>query len=503
MEKMETDRSFFKKDALILSGVIILLCIITGIVTQREIIVPLITLLTLILIMGFVPEKSISKSMREFILVAFTVFATAMSSFTLNSAGGENYAAESRTPSEIEENMNDDGLAAQRLMSELNDFHRYSGQELNYNAALNRGVSTQGYYWSITNPGSVQFNADMNLIYYDIHKYKDYDDRTIINDLSSVLYYIVPEEAYSIPYGYEDTDSTIYEGHDIFVNTNPVGISFSMSDVMSETSWRELTVGQREEALLYTVVVPDDIADARGEVIPTLSTSTAQPLPDQIDTSRIVNENLGDSISIYIDGVPGCETRVNLEGARFEESTEASVILRSSTGTLKIVDFHSDGYEYYNGRTDFTINMGYSEEAVTRIDLIFVDVGTYEFDNIEVECIPMANLNNAINNLNEHSLTNVQIGTDIIEGDISLNEDRILVIAVPYSEGWSATVDGEDYQIFNADIKYMGLDLPAGSHHVTLTYKTPFFTAGVATSVSGIILLAVLNLINRKKSKQS
>ena len=35
-------------------------------------------------------------------------------------------------------------------------------------------------------------------------------------------------------------------------------------------------------------------------------------------------------------------------------------------------------------------------------------------------------------------------------------------------------VDGEEYPIIAADIKYMGLDLPAGSHHVTLTYKTPF-----------------------------
>ena len=109
----------------------------------------------------------------------------------------------------------------------------------------------------------------------------------------------------------------------------------------------------------------------------------------------------------------------------------------------------------------------------------------------------------AINALNEDVLENVEFGTDMITGDIDLSEDKILVFTIPYSEGWTATVDGEEYPLIRTDIKYMGLDLTAGHHDIVLKYKTPYFGLGVICSITGLGACIVLYVINRKKEAQN
>ncbi len=133
------------------------------------------------------------------------------------------------------------------------------------------------------------------------------------------------------------------------------------------------------------------------------------------------------------------------------------------------------------------------------IALAFTESGKYEFDSIEIECLPMDNTFTAIDMLNEDTLENVEFGTDTITGDIDLSEDKILVFTIPYSEGWTATVDGEEYPLIRTDIKYMGLDLTAGHHDIVLKYKTPYFGSGVICTVTGLGSCIILYIINRKK----
>lgn len=502
-DKMQEDRRFFKVNGLILCGIFLVLCIITGELFAPGVIAALIELIVFTLIMGFVPEKRLNEKNRGRFLVVFTCICIYTLSFYLNSAGGYNSAAESTRPSEIEAHFQNDGPAARELLAQHDGFYRYSGQELTMNAALNNGVSTPLYYWSTSNPASARFNRELGLIHYVVHKYPNMDDRTIMTDLCSVLYYIVPEGADVIPYGYENINSDIYEGHDIYINTNPIGISFSSANAISESDWIELTPGQREEVLLYSVVVPDDDMNSHTSFIPDLQSTIIPVTGDVVFDDHYDLSETPYGFSVSVEGLPNSETRLNVAGAEHNGVELASIVIRSSSGVIKVMDIGADGYMFYNGRGDFTVNLGFHEEPVDRIDFVFVDAGTYDFDSITVECIPMDNTTNAIDDLNEDTLENVVIGTDLIEGDIELDEDKILVLTIPYSSGWTATVDGEEYPIIAADIKYMGLDLPAGSHHITLTYKTPYFNAGVMTSAAGIIILAVLYIVDKKKSRAS
>jgi len=490
------DIHFYRKYALILPIVLAMVCLLTGNIKDPAVIRALIICLTLTVIMAFVPAKKDAPHSRGIILIIFTVLSIVFNSSFGNLLDEDYAVSQARRPSELAAVMEDDGMAAQELLSEQPEFHRYLGHDLNYNSALNHGVSSPSYYWSLTHPESIEFNADLGLIYYETHKYDNYDDRTIITDLSSVLYYITPENSAPIPYGYTNTESDIYEGHSIYINSHPLGLTFSTSNTLPESEWLDLSVASKEESLLYCAVIPD----AESPYVPELH-SVSTPYESSFSSPfHFVIEDTSEMYYLNFNGVNNSEIRINFEGIHFEGDEQTALVIGSSNGIVKTLYFYEDDYIYFNGRRNFTVNLGYSEESPEWIVFVFTEPGVYDFDNIDIECIPMDGLPAAIDALNEDVLENVEFGTDMITGDIDLSEDKILVFTIPYSEGWTATVDGEEYPLIRTDIKYMGLDLTAGHHDIVLKYKTPYFGSGVICSITGLGACIVLYIITRKKA---
>lgn len=59
--------------------------------------------------------------------------------------------------------------------------------------------------------------------------------------------------------------------------------------------------------------------------------------------------------------------------------------------------------------------------------------------------------------LKENVLKNIKMDTNTIQGNINLKKDKILCLAVPYSKGWKATVDGKEQELLQANTMYMGV----------------------------------------------
>ena len=493
------DRRFFRIPAFIALGGITLLCVLTGNITDTAVIRVLVILALLITVSAFLPGKYSTSRIRGSILLIFTVLSL-FANTSLGSILDNDYQVTlSRRPEEIRDYMTDEGITAGQLLNEQPEFHRYLGQDFHYNSALNSGFSSPSYYWTFSNPGVIEFNDDLGLMYYTVHKYMNFDDRTIMTNLSSVLYYITPEDSAPIPYGYENTGSGIYEGHDIYINSNPLGLTFSTDNTITESSWLELSFAEREESLMYAAVIPDDISQTQTSSrlpLQSINIPYESSLPDSL---HIEVSDAPEYYYLYCNAHAGSESRLNLEGVHYTGNDVTTFAIGASDGVIKTMEFYEDGYMFYSGRRNFTVNLGYSDEPVEWIVLAFTEPGVYDFDNISIECIPMDGLPAAIDALNEDVLENVEFGTDMITGDIDLSEDKILVFTIPYSEGWTATVDGEEYPLIRTDIKYMGLDLTAGHHDIVLKYKTPYFGSGVICSITGLGACIVLYIIARKK----
>lgn len=81
--------------------------------------------------------------------------------------------------------------------------------------------------------------------------------------------------------------------------------------------------------------------------------------------------------------------------------------------------------------------------------------------------------------------------------EANLEEDTLLFFSVPYDEGWSAAINGEEAVIERANIGFMAVRVPAGHSEITFTYLTPGLVPGAMVSLGSLILLALYWLICR------
>jgi uncharacterized membrane protein YfhO len=139
---------------------------------------------------------------------------------------------------------------------------------------------------------------------------------------------------------------------------------------------------------------------------------------------------------------------------------------------------------------------------VTSLTLTFSEAGIYSFDSIEIVCQPMDNYADQIASLKSSALENVEIGTDTVSGTIALDQPKFLCFSIPYSNGWTAYVDGEEATLYQANVKNMALALDEGTHEIVLTYHTPYLKIGILVSVLGFAIFIAIGCFEIRKRKK-
>ena len=125
--------------------------------------------------------------------------------------------------------------------------------------------------------------------------------------------------------------------------------------------------------------------------------------------------------------------------------------------------------------------------------MTFDTVGTYSFENISFQ-------SSVSKTLGEKAIaaSNLEIG-NYISFDAKLEDKGMLVISIPYSEGFEAIVNGEKMKLDQIDTMYMGLMLEAGDYHIQLVYQTPYLKCGLIVSVISITSLLVFMIVSSKR----
>lgn len=93
--------------------------------------------------------------------------------------------------------------------------------------------------------------------------------------------------------------------------------------------------------------------------------------------------------------------------------------------------------------------------------------------------------------------------SDGFTASITLAAPRLVFFSVPYSEGFTATVNGIETPVEKVSNGMMAIRCEAGANEIAFVYRTPGFAAGVAVSLSacGIFAVYVFLLYRRKKQK--
>lgn len=158
-------------------------------------------------------------------------------------------------------------------------------------------------------------------------------------------------------------------------------------------------------------------------------------------------------------------------------------------------------YHMYAGHHDFALNLGVSDEELSGAVLQFRDAGVYTYDSMTVWVQPMEGLEAAVEELQGGAASNLRYANGVISGTVDMDSDGLLFLSVSYSDGWSATVDGQPADVLRADVAFMAVPMGEGSHSFELRYRTPHALEGAAVSVVSAVVLVAL-LVRRRAARR-
>ncbi len=394
------------------------------------------------------------------------------------------------------------------------------------NTSMQTKTNSTTYYFSLSNGNiSEYFNSLYLNTPWEYH-YENLDGRTILDRLAAVRYFVVKEgdEAY-LPYGYRKKSSTAQKGNQVYSayecqNALPLGYTYETS--VEPEEYEKMTAPEKQQALLQSVVMedsslPEGEPSFNHEEIPWKAVKS-QGCSIEDKKIRVEEENA--VLEIVFQGREDSETYLMLEDwdyealsprelydeeeweklTRYEQQKvlhETSLwrdwkegqkaVMSVQAGEIqKEISVFTDYYNGYSGKHNFLCNLGYQDEGLTRMTLTFENTGVYSFRKFEVVCQPMEQVDAYTDALKKDTLQEIQIGTNEIKGTISLNERKALLLAIPYSRGWTAYVDGKETELKKANGMFLALELEPGKHEIHFTYRTPYLLAGACLSAAGL-----------------
>ncbi|MDE7297240.1 MAG: YfhO family protein [Lachnospiraceae bacterium] len=366
-----------------------------------------------------------------------------------------------------------------------------------------------------------------------------------------------------VPFGFEKVnlpEKSLAKKYAVYENSYALPLGYTYSGYLLRKDYDELPDAARQEAMLQALVVDEPVEDF-APVDPQL---TVKSLPYEISFSSKNVSQQGNSFVVTKKGAyatlkfeepEACETCLLLTGLSFEgvsprllynddksidpydlftqEAWDAlsakeqeqkekaerdyreptkldiSLVLTLADGSTitRTVPYRTPKYTWYNGVHDFQMNLGYHEQGSMSLRIKFPQVGIYRFEQFGIFIQPMEQYAALVEERREDVLEELDLHNDnevfatgLVTGKISLEEPKLLCMAIPPSRGWTAYVDGEKQEIVTANIMSMALPLSAGEHAIRLEYRTPGLTAGLLCSIAGGCFLAGILLYRRRKN---
>jgi uncharacterized membrane protein YfhO len=122
--------------------------------------------------------------------------------------------------------------------------------------------------------------------------------------------------------------------------------------------------------------------------------------------------------------------------------------------------------------------------------------------NIPEQGITIEALQSWVSQLKRDTLQITEFKPSFIRGNISLNNSKVLFLAIPHDKGWAANVDGKEATIEIVDAGLMGILLEKGNHKVELSFEPPFVKEGTYVSILSLLLWgAGIAFFSRRKKK--
>lgn len=502
-------------------------------------------------LMRWRPDKPRGAALRQLAVVAIVPVSAVLLSYWVFSPSVTNAISDYKDAASISDELsNSDAIAVRNVSKET--YPRFCGRLLQRNTNMIDRVSSTQYYWSITNASLNGFRRDLE-VYSEtalFHIINNYNERTAITTLSSVQYYVTRSKGKNLPYGYRLVKNNTSDRFIIYKNRCALPLGYGYGAVISPDQWDAMNAVQRQQAQLEAAYV-----EGGADGLPQLAALPEDggvpyemALGDnviQTETGFVTTANNA-TIKLTFKGAENAETYVRLGGFDFTGATTydlylgdgafdpldefpradwdalplarraeivraklydtpvdtAKVKLKASNGLRKEFHYTGPGDIASSGRNDFIVNLGYSKKAAKSVTLTLHSRGVYTLSDLRVYCVPMAGYAKKVRALGETALENLALGDDTLSGTVTADTDKWLCVAVPYSIGWRATVDGADTPVRRTNDRYLGIAVPAGKHEIVFTYRRPFQRLGAALTAAGLLAALAIILVEERKRQR-
>lgn len=159
----------------------------------------------------------------------------------------------------------------------------------------------------------------------------------------------------------------------------------------------------------------------------------------------------------------------------------------SKFGTATIEQARQSTLSLFKHVTNSTLNIGYYDGKLpTSLTFQPSKLGTYELKYRIVAEKLDNNYYREVKTLQRHRLEDVKFKRNQVQGTIKTTRPGVLTSSIPYSTGWSVKVNGKKATILRTNQAFLGVYLPAGTHHVTFSYELPGIKLGALLSLIGL-----------------
>ncbi|WP_433597366.1 YfhO family protein [Limosilactobacillus reuteri] len=177
----------------------------------------------------------------------------------------------------------------------------------------------------------------------------------------------------------------------------------------------------------------------------------------------------------------------------------------SKFGTATIEQARQSTLSLFKHVTNSTLNIGYYDGKLpTSLTFQPSKLGTYKLKYRVVAEKLDNNYYREVKTLQRHRLEDVKFKRNQVQGTIKTNRSGVLTSSIPYSTGWSVKVNGKKTTTLRTNQAFLGVYLPAGTHHVTFSYELPGIKLGVLLSLIGLgwtILAGIITIVWERKRK--
>lgn len=369
------------------------------------------------------------------------------------------------------------------------------------------GYNGTGYYWSVIPAHMYGCYRDLQLNTQEsAGRMCGLGGNAALNAVAGVKYALrIDGKSTVLPYGYERFDSVAQSDGDIvdlYENRYALPIGYVFTQTMSEDAYQRLNSADKQLALI-SCAVTEDGADGVSPAAIDVPWTAADADGVRIENRSIVVERKNGWVELEFSGAPDSETIISMDGLRCRAAmgTDGVKVTFESDAGVNYGCISDPGSNFAHDQAGIAACIGYSESGLHRCRITFEDAGAYDFEHLNVYCVPMEAYRGTVEALARRGMTDVRYENNRIRGEIA-GEGGVLQIAVPYSTGWRMTIDGEPAELFRCGGMYIGANVPAGVHSIDLTYETPGLRIGAIVSACAAALIIALWLLTRRAGKK-